>query len=164
MSPGQASWLPGQLSHHSAGWLRASRPWFRPWFLGSLGEVQRGATPGSLTSINHCWASLGQTHPAAQPWASCLASQSQLPYLPRVPKGLHKLILEKPQAEGQPLSSLGLCGQLDRPQPPQLERPCRMTLTFRLCILPDLVPTPTSSLSGHATLARHRSSVGLQSL
>lgn len=86
------------------------------------------------------------------------SSESQLLYLPRVPKGLHKLILEKPQAKGQALSSLGLCGQLTRPQPPQLERPCRAMLTFRLCVLADPAPTLTSSLSGHKTLARHRSS------
>lgn len=84
-----------------------------------------------------------------------------LPHLSEVLKGLHKLMLGKPQAEGQSLSSLRLWGQLHRPQPPQLERPRRMMLTFWLWILPDFIPTLAPSLGGHATLARHRSSLSL---
>lgn len=123
-------------------------------FLRSLVEVQPGATPGPVISITLGWGLTGLSPP-------CCTALGKLPDLSGVPKGLCKLPFVKPQAEGQALSSLGLCGQLNRPQPPQLERPCRMMLTSQLRMLPDLVPTPTLSLSGHATLARHRSSLSL---
>lgn len=118
---------------------------------GSLAEVQPGATPGPLISI-HSWGCSGLDPP-------CCTALGKLPHLPGVPKGLHKLILGKPQAEGRSLSRLGLYGQLSKPQPPQLQRPRRMTLF--LALDPARLCSHSGSLSGHAALARHRSSMSL---
>lgn len=106
---------------------------------GSPAEVRPGATPGPLIST-HGWGCSGLDPP-------CCTALGKLPHLSGVPKGLHKLILGKPQAEGRSLSGLGLYGQLSKPQPPQLQRPRRMTLTFWLWILPDFVPTLALSVA-----------------
>lgn len=86
--------------------------------LGPLAEVQPGATPAPPISTDCCWGPQGYSPgraawPPRSPAASC----------PGVLKGLPKLMLRKPRAEGRSLSSLGLCGWLNRPQPLQLERP-----------------------------------------
>lgn len=107
---------PAPQSQH---WLAQSQARGAP---GSTAEFPPGATPGPLSSSNHYWGCTGPDPP-------CRTALG-MPRLPGVPKGLQELMLGKPQAEGRSLSSLGLCGQLNKPQPPQLERPCRMMLTF----------------------------------
>lgn len=134
-----ASQLPGLLSHLRTGWPRLRQRGVP----GTTGRGSTGATPGPLISIRGWgWSRLDPP---------CCTALGKVPHLPGVPKGLHKLIVGKPQAEGRSLSRPGLYGQLSKPQPPQLQRPRRMTLAFWRWILPDFVPT--LALSGHATLA-----------
>lgn len=120
------AWLPRPVPPHSLASshitaLAGTEPGTRG--PGSLAEVQPGAMPGPLISIDHSWGCTGLDPP-------CCTALGKLLSLPGVPKGLHKLMLGKPQAEGRSLSRLGLCGQLNKPQSPQLERPRRMMLTF----------------------------------